>query len=220
MAEISAQMVKELRDRTGAGMMDCKKALGESAGDLDKAIEILRMKGLKDVEKRAGKVASEGTVFSYIHAGGRIGTIIELNCETDFVARGNDFQDLAKAIAMHIAWAAPRYLNREEVPESVIESEKAIFRSQLSPQQEKVADKILVGKLDKFYQENCLLEQVDVRDSNAKKAIGDLISDLSAKIGEKVTLRRFVRFELGEGIEKKQTDYAKEVAEAAASVTR
>ncbi len=214
MAEISAQLVKELRDKTGAGMMDCKKALAESGGDSEKAIEVLRKKGLKDVDKRAGKVAAEGVVYSYIHTGGRIGVMLELNSETDFVARGDDFTTLAKDIAMHIAWANPRFLSREEVPAKVIESEKDIYLSQLKPEQQKMADKILPGKLEKFYEDACLLEQFDARDPASKKRIKDLIDTLSAKIGEKIVLRRFVRFEVGEGIEKVQTDYRAEVAAA------
>lgn len=218
MAEITAQMVRELREATGAGMMDCKKALAETGGNQEQAIEFLRKKGLKSVEKRSGKVAAEGTIYSYIHSGGRIGVMLELNCETDFVARGDEFQALAKDIAMHIAWANPAYLSREEVPAEVIEKEKEIFRSQLSPQQEKVADKILAGKLEKFYEQTCLLEQLDAKDPQSKKRIADLINDLSAKIGEKIVLRRFMRYELGAGIERVQEDYAAEVAAAAASV--
>jgi elongation factor Ts len=203
---------------TGAGMMDCKKALGETAGDLDKAVDFLRKKGLKNLEKRAGKVAAEGMVFSYIHPGNRIGVMLELNSETDFVARSEDFEALAKALAMHVAWSAPKYVRREEVPAEVIESEKEIYRAQLNPGQEKVADKIISGKLDKFFETVCLLEQFDAKDPTAKKRIGDLIQDLSSKVGEKIVLRRFSRYEVGEGIEKTQSDYAAEVAAAAASV--
>lgn len=218
MTQVSAQLVKELRDMTGAGMMDCKKALGETAGDLDKAVDFLRKKGLKNLEKRAGKVAAEGMVFSYIHPGNRIGVMLELNSETDFVARSEDFEALAKALAMHVAWSAPKYVRREEVPAEVIESEKEIYRAQLNPGQEKVADKIISGKLDKFFETVCLLEQFDAKDPTAKKRIGDLIQDLSSKVGEKIVLRRFSRYEVGEGIEKTQSDYAAEVAAAAASV--
>ncbi len=217
MAEVTAQMVKELREMTGAGMMDCKTALAEAAGDSEKAIEVLRKKGLKSVSKRADKVAAEGTVFSYIHPGSRIGVMLEMNCETDFVGRGDDFQGLAREVAMHIAWSKPRFLRREEVPAEIIAQEQDIFRSQLQPNQEKMADKIITGKVDKFFQENCLLEQLDARDTDGKKTIQDRLNDLSAKIGEKVVLRRFVRFEVGEGIEKVVTDYAAEV-EAAARV--
>lgn len=218
MTQVSAQLVKELRDMTGAGMMDCKKALGETEGDLDKAVDFLRKKGLKNLEKRAAKVAAEGMVFSYIHPGNRVGVMLELNSETDFVARSEDFEALAKALAMHVAWSAPKYVGREDVPAEVIESEKAIYRAQLSPGQEKVADKIISGKLDKFFETVCMLEQFDAKDPTAKKRIGDLIQDLSAKVGEKIVLRRFSRYEVGEGIEKAQSDYAAEVAAAAASV--
>lgn len=214
MAEISAQQVKELREITGAGMMDCKAALKDAAGDMEKAIDVLRQRGLKNVGKRSDKVASEGTIYSYIHGNGRIGVILELNCETDFVARGEDFQGLAKTIAMHIAWAAPRHVAREEVPADVIEREKAVYLGQLNPGQEKVAEKIIAGKLEKFYQDVCLLEQLDAKDAAAKKSIQDLINDLSAKLGEKISLRRFQRYEVGEGIEKVKTDYAAEVAAA------
>ncbi len=217
MAEITAQLVRELREKTGAGMMDCKQALTEASGDMEKAIDVLRKKGLKNVSKRAEKVAAEGVVFCYTHPGSRVAVMLELNCETDFVGRGDDFKNLAKDVAMHIAWSAPRFVRREEVSADVLEREKEIFRSQLQPNQEKMAEKIIAGKLDKFYQEACLLEQLDARDSSAKKTIGDLINDLSAKVGEKVILRRFSRFEVGEGIEKQEVDYRAEV-EAAARV--
>lgn len=212
---VSAQTVKELRDKTGAGMMDCKKALAECAGDMEKAIDFLRKKGLKDIGKRSGKVAAEGIVYSYIHGGGRIGVMLELNCETDFVSRGDDFQNLAKMIAMHVAWANPRFISREDVTADVIEREKDIFRAQLKPGQEQMAEKILTGRLDKFFQENCLLEQLDAKDANAKKRIGDLVNEVSAKVGEKITLRRMSRYEVGEGIEKVVANYAEEVAAAA-----
>ena len=214
MAEISSSQVKELREITGAGMMDCKKALEETSGDVEKATDFLRKKGLKSVEKRAGKVAAEGLIFSYIHPGSRIGVILELNCETDFVARGDDFLQLAKDIGMHIAWAKPLYVSREEVPEDAMKREEEIFRSQLKPEQEKMADKILQGKLEKFYEETCLLDQLDVRESAGKKRIRDVVSELSAKIGEKIVIRRFSRLELGEGIQKESVDFAEEVKAA------
>jgi elongation factor Ts len=214
MAEISAEMVRKLRDKTGAGMMDCKKALAEVGGDEEKAIEFLRKKGLKDVSKRAERVAAEGLIFCYTHPGSRVGVMVELNCETDFVGRGDDMKNAAKEIAMHIAWAAPRYVSRDDVPANVIEKEKEIMFSQLNPEQQKMADKILVGKIEKFYEENCLLEQVDARDSSGKKKMIDVLNDISLKVGEKVVLRRFSRYEVGEGIEKKVVDYAKEVEEA------
>ena len=215
MAEITAELVKSLREMTGAGMMDCKKALAESSGDLERAVESLRKKGLKDVGKRAGKVAAEGVIFSYIHGNGRIGVLLELNSETDFVARGADFQAVAQAIGMHIAWANPRYLSREEIPQADSDREAEIFRAQLKPEQSKMADKIISGKLEKFYAENCLLEQLDAREPEVKKSIGDLINELSAKVGEKIVLRRYVRFELGEGIAKSTSNFAEEVAAAA-----
>lgn len=218
MAEISAQMVKDLREKTGAGMMDCKQALAETSGDLEKAIDFLRKKGLKSVSKRADKVTAEGTVLSYIHPGARVGVLLELNCETDFVARGDDFQALARDIAMHIAWSNPKFLSRESVTSEVIAREQEVYRSQLQPNQEKMAEKILAGKLEKFYQESCLLEQLDAKDSSGKKTIQDIMNDVSAKVGEKVVLRRFVRYEVGEGIEKAVVDYQAEVAAAAASV--
>ena len=215
MAEVTSEMVKTLRERSSAGMMDCKKALAESGGDMEKAIDVLRKKGLKDVSKRAGRVAREGTVLSYIHGNGRIGVMVELNCETDFVARNEDFTALAQAIAMHIAWANPRYLERAEVPAADLEREKDIYRSQLKPGQEAMAEKILAGKLEKFYADNCLVEQLDARNPDAKKTLADLIQDVSAKLGEKIVLRRFIRFELGEGIEKQESDFAAEVAAVA-----
>ncbi len=215
MAAVSAQQVKELREKTGAGMMDCKSALSETSGDMDKAIEFLRKKGLKKVEKRAGKVAAEGSIISYIHGGGRIGVVLELNCETDFVGKGEDFLELGREIAMHIAWSNPRFVSADEVTEAELEKEKEVLRAQLKPEQEKMADKIIEGKISKFYTEVCLLEQLDAKDPSAKKTIGDIINDFSVKVGEKITVRRFSRFEVGEGIEKEEVDYAAEVAQAA-----
>ena len=206
MTEISAQLVKDLRTQTGAGMMDCKEALKESGGDVEKAISVLRKKGLKNVGKRAAKVAAEGLVYAYIHAGGKIGVMLELNSETDFVARGEDFSDLAKAISMHIAWANPSWVSRGEVPAAVLEQEQEIIRAQLKPEQAKMADKIISGKLEKFYEDNCLVDQFDARDPNAKKRIGDLVNELSAKVGEKIVLRRFQRFVVGEGLESPDKD--------------
>lgn len=216
MSQITAQLVKELREKTGAGMMDCKKALQETNANIEEAIQYLRKKGLKSVEKRAGRVAAEGTVYSYIHAGGRIGVMLELNSETDFVARSEDFLDLAKELAMHIAWSNPRYVSREEVPESELEKERDVYRSQLKPEQEKMADKILAGKLEKFYGSVCLLEQLDAKDPTSKKTFQDIINEVSSKVGEKIQVRRFSRFEVGEGIEKEEVDYAAEVAAVAA----
>ena len=215
MSAVSAQQVKELREKTGAGMMDCKAALSESEGNLEKAVEFLRKKGLKNVEKRSGKVAAEGSVISYIHAGGRIGVVLELNCETDFVGKGDDFLALGKEIAMHIAWSNPRYLSPEDITPAELEKEKEVLRAQLKPEQEKMAEKIIEGKLSKFFSEVCLLEQLDAKDPASKKKIGDIINDLSVKVGEKITVRRFARYEVGEGIEKAEVDYAAEVAQAA-----
>jgi elongation factor Ts len=214
MAEISAELVKQLREKTGAGMMDCKVALKEANGDMEGAIEVLRKKGLKDVGKRAGKTAAEGTIGVYIHAGGQVVAIVELNCETDFVARGDEFQETARNVALHVAASKPKFITREEVPASMIEKEKEIFLDQLNDAQKKNADKILEGKLSKFYEEICLLDQPYVKDDSGKLTIRALIESLSVKCGEKVVIRRFERFEVGEGIEKVQTNLAAEVAAA------
>jgi elongation factor Ts len=211
MSQISAELVRTLRDRTGAGMMDCKKALTEANGDIEAAQDALRKKGLKTAEKRAGKVAAEGTVLCYTHPGNRIGVIVELNCETDFVARNPEFESLAKDLAMHIAWAKPKYVSREEVSQEDIDRETEVFKGQLKPEQEKMADKILPGKLEKYFEEICLVDQVDVRDPSGKKKIGQLLTELTAKMGEKIVCRRFSRFELGEGIVKESVDFAEEV---------
>lgn len=218
MSDVSAQTVKQLREQTGAGMMDCKKALQEVGGDIEKAVDVLRKKGLKSAAKRAGKVAAEGVIGNYVHTGGKISVLVEVNCETDFVARGDDFQGLAKKLAMHIAWAKPTYVSREEVPESAIAREKEVLSAQLKPEQQKMADKILQGKLGKFYEEHCLLEQVDALEEGAKKKFAEVITELSAKIGEKISVRRFVRLEVGEGIEKQESNFAEEVAAAVQGV--
>lgn len=215
MSDISSEMVKELRNRTGAGMMDCKAALKEANGSLDAAIEVLRKKGLKNIGKRAGKVASEGTIGTYIHAGDQVAVVVELNSETDFVARSEDFKQLAKDIALHIAAMKPVYPNIEDVPAAVIEKEKEIALAQLNENQRKNADKILPGKLEKFYEDTVLLKQAFVRDDSGKKTIKDLIEELSMKVGEKIVVRRFVRFEVGEGIEKAEANFAAEVAQMA-----
>ncbi len=211
MAEVSATMVKELREKTGAGMMDCKKALAESGGDFAKAEEWLRKKGISRAEGKASRVAAEGMIGTYIH-GGRIGVIVEVNCETDFVARNTDFQDLVKDVAMQIAAAGPKYVRREEVPTEQLEKEKEIQRALLKQQNKPEAmwDKILVGKVEKYYEGVCLVDQLWVKDD--KKKVGEMITERSAKIGEKVSVRRFVRYEVGEGIEKKKEDLAAEVA--------
>lgn len=211
MANITAAMVKELREKTGAGMMDCKKALTEKNGNMEEAIAYLREKGLSAAEKKAGRIAAEGLVESYIHSGGRIGVLVEVNCETDFVAKTAEFQEFVKDIAMHIAAANPEYVSREEVPASVIESEKAIYRAAAlnEGRPEKVIDKIVEGRLDKFFSEVCLLEQAFVK--NPDITVGQLVTDKIATIGENINIRRFVRFERGEGLEKRQDDFAAEV---------
>jgi elongation factor Ts len=209
---ISAEDVRNLREKTGAGMMDCKKALTEAGGDMDKAIEVLRKMGLKDVSKRAGKVAAEGTIGVYTHAGEQIGVMVELNCETDFVARGEEFKDTARGIAMHIAAMNPNYLSETQVPESIIAKEREILMETLNDKQKEMADKILPGKLKKFYEDNCLLNQIFIKDDSGTKTIQAIIDDLSAKVGEKVTLRRYIRFEVGEGIEKTSSNYLQEIA--------
>ncbi|QSZ28241.1 translation elongation factor Ts [Aceticella autotrophica] len=198
---ITAQQVKELRERTGAGMMDCKKALVDSNGDIEKAIDILREKGLASAAKKAGRVAKEGLVDSYIHGGGRIGVLVEVNCETDFVANTDDFKNFVKEICMQIAAANPRYITREDVPQNVIEKEKEILKAQSlnEGKPEKVLEKIIEGRLEKFYKENCLLEQIYIRDN--EKTVKDYLNEKIAKLGENIIIRRFVRYERGEGIE-------------------
>jgi elongation factor Ts len=212
MAEISSEMVKQLRQQTGAGMMDCKAALKESGGSIEGAIDILRKKGLKDVGKRAGKVAAEGTIGVYVHPGDQVVSVVELNCETDFVARGTEFKEAARGIAMHIAAMRPLYLSREEVSEDVINKEREIFLEQLTDAQRQNADKILPGKIEKFYEEQVLLDQKYVKDEGGKKSIGNILDELSMKVGEKVVIRRFQRFEVGEGIEKRASNLADDVA--------
>ena len=215
MAEVSASVVKELREKTGAGMMDCKKALTEAGGDFAKAEEVLRKKGLAAAAKKSSRAATEGAVASYIHMGGKIGVLVEVNCETDFVARTDGFQALVKDLAMHIAAAAPQYVRREEVPAALLEKEMDIARFQAREQKkpEAIIDKIAQGKVEKFYKEVVLMEQAFVKDD--KKSIGDVITDAVAKIGENIQVRRFARFVLGEGLEKKQENLADEVAKAA-----
>jgi elongation factor Ts len=210
--QVTAQLVKELRDRTGAGMMDCKAALADAQGDLEKAVDVLRKKGLAAAAKKAGRVAADGMVASYIHAGGKLGVLLEVNCETDFVARTEDFQDLAKDIAMHVAAAEPRWVRREEVPADVLDRERAIFREQAaaSGKPANVVEKIVDGKLEKFYAESCLLEQAFVK--NPDQTVAQLVQEKVAKIGENIQVRRFARFKLGEGIEKRSGDLAAEVA--------
>ncbi len=196
--QISASQVKELREKTGAGMMDCKKALMECDGDAEKAIKYLREKGIADAAKRAGRAAKEGVVYSYIHPGNRIGVLVEVNCETDFVARNEQFQQFAKDISMHIAASSPRYIQRDEVPESEINAEREVLVNQAkeSGKPEKVIDKIVEGRLDKFFGQICLLEQPFIKDPNL--SVEDLLKETIGKIGENIVIRRFARYQLGE----------------------
>lgn len=195
MTVISADMVRELREKTGAGMMECKKALSECNGDFEKAHTILRQKGLASATKKAGRTASEGIIGSYIHMD-RIGVMVEVNCETDFVARTDDFRNLVKDIAMQIAAKNPLFVSKEEVPDTVVESEREIYRSQVVEKPPQVADKIIEGKLEKFFNETCLLEQPFIRDENLK--VKDLVVEKIAKMGENIVVKRFARFQVGE----------------------
>jgi len=198
MADISATMVKQLREKTGAGIMDCKEALTASAGDIDNAVDFLRKKGLATAQKRAGRAMMEGTIQPYIHLGGKLGVLVEVNCETDFVAKTDDFKELAKNIAMHIAASNPLGVSPENVPAEIIDKEKEIYRAQAlqTGKPEKMIDKIVEGKLTKFFKENCLLNQAYVR--NPDISVTDLLNESIAKIGENITIKRFVRFQVGE----------------------
>jgi elongation factor Ts len=198
---ITAELVKQLRDKTGAGMMDCKAALTESGGDLEKAVEILRKKGMATAAKRAGRATKDGMIGHYIHMGGKVGVLVEVNCETDFVARTDDFQALVKEIAMHVAAADPRFVSRDQVPGTELEKEKEIYRAQCtgSGKPAQVIDKIVEGKLGSFYSQICLLEQPSVRDPNV--TIEQMLQAATAKTGENITISRFVRFKLGEHAE-------------------
>jgi elongation factor Ts len=197
--EVSAAAVKNLREKTGAGMMDCKKALAESGGDLDKAVDYLRQKGLAAASKKASRTASDGAIGAYVHPGGKIGVLVELNCETDFVARTPEFQNLLKDIAMQIAAANPRYIRPEEVPTGDLEKEREIYRRQAleSGKPEKVVDKIVGGKIDRFYSEVCLLEQSFIK--NPDRKVSEILSDAVARLGENIQVKRFSRYQLGEG---------------------
>ncbi|GAE87489.1 translation elongation factor Ts [Acetivibrio straminisolvens] len=208
---ITAEMVKELRERTGAGMMDCKKALADANGNMEKAIELLREKGLAAAAKKAGRIAAEGLVDAYIHGDGRIGVLVEVNIETDFAAKNEDFKAFVKDIAMHIAASKPEYISRDEVPAEKVEKEKEILRAQAlnEGKPEKIVDKMVEGRIDKFYKEICLLEQPFIKDPD--KTIQQLLTEKIALIGENINIRRFVRFERGEGIEKKEENFAEEV---------
>lgn len=211
MPQITSQMVKELRERTQAGMMDCKRALEATGGDMEKAIDYLREKGLAAAAKKAGRIAAEGLVDAYIHGDGRIGVLIEVNCETDFVAKTDEFRELVRDLAMQVAAMGAEYVDRSEVPQEVIEREREINR-QIALNEgkpEHIVDKIVDGRLEKFYQQVCLLEQPFVRDGD--KTVQDLINEKIASMGENIRVRRFVRFERGEGIEKRVEDFAAEV---------
>ncbi|MDD7446086.1 MAG: translation elongation factor Ts [Clostridiales bacterium] len=210
--EVTAAMVKELRERTGAGMLDCKKMLVEANGDMDKAIDLLREKGLAAAAKKAGRIAAEGLVESYIHMGGKIGVLVEVNCETDFVANTDRFKALCHDVAMHIAAAKPEFLDKADVPTDNLEKEKEVLRAQAlnEGKPEKIVERMVEGRIEKYYKEVCLMEQPFVKDPD--KTIRDLISEATVAIGEKISIRRFVRYERGEGIEKRKDDFAAEIA--------
>jgi elongation factor Ts len=208
---ISANDVKSLRERTGAGMMDCKNALTEANGDVEKAIEILREKGLASAAKKAGRIAAEGIVESYIHMGGRIGVLVEVNCETDFVAKTDQFRAFVKDVALQIAASNPQYVRREEVPLEIIMKEKEILRAQAlnEGKPEKIVDRMVEGRVEKFFKENCLLDQAFIRDT--EKNVEMYQNETIAALGEKVSVRRFTRYEMGEGLQKREDDFVSEV---------
>jgi elongation factor Ts len=216
MAEITGAAVKALREKTGAGMMECKKALTEADGNEEQAVEILRKRGMATAGKKAGRVAAEGAVGSYIHMGGKVGVLVEVNCETDFVARTEEFQALVKDIAMHVAAAEPRYVSREEVPADILDKEREITRAQIANdpknanKPEQVVAKIVEGRLNKFYEEAVLVDQPFVKDP--AKTINELLTEKIAKTGERITVRRFARYKMGEGLAKREDDFASEVA--------
>ena len=209
---ISASLVKELRERTGAGMMDCKKALQETEGNLDKAAEHLRKKGLAEAAKKAGRIASEGAIHAYIHGGGRIGVLLEVNCETDFVARTDQFKEFVNNLALHIAASNPRWLDFETVPTEDIENERRFLAEQAaeSGKPPQVVEKMVQGRLGKFLKENCLLDQPYVKDPDL--TVGSYVKKMVAELGENIRVRRYVRYHLGEGLEKRQDDFAAEVS--------
>lgn len=215
MAEISIALIKELREKTGAGMMDCKKALVESNGDVEKAIAWLREKGIASAEKKSGRIAAEGIVESYIHGNGRVGVLVEVNVETDFASGNTEFKEFVKDVAMQIAAMNPKWINKDEVPEEALEKEREIVRNQAlnEGKPEKIVDKIVEGRMSKFYSEHCLLEQQFVKDDS--KTMQELLTDKIVRIGENISIRRFTRYEMGEGIEKKEDNFAEEVAAAA-----
>lgn len=215
MAEVTAGAVKSLREKTGAGMMECKNALTEAGGNEDQAVEILRKRGLASARKKEGRIAAEGAVGSYIHMGGKVGVLVEVNCETDFVARSEEFQQLVKDVAMHIAAAEPRYVSRAEVPAGALDKEREIARAQArndpknANKPDQVIDKIVEGRLNKFYEEAVLLDQPFVKDP--AKTVGDLVTEKVATIKENITIRRFTRYKMGEGLEKRADDFSSEV---------
>jgi elongation factor Ts len=210
---VNAQQIKELREKTGAGMLDCKNALTESRGDMEQAVVVLRKKGLASARKKASRVAAEGMIGHYIHGGGTIGVLVEVNCETDFAGRSDDFRELVRNIAMHIAAQNPAYVRREEVPGDIVAREREIYRDQAraSGKPDNIVDKIADGKLDAFFKGSCLYEQPFVKEPSI--SVGDLIQNLAIKIRENLQVRRFVRFQTGEGIEKRVSDLASEVRE-------
>jgi elongation factor Ts len=216
MADITAAAVKQLRDKTGAGMMECKNALDEAEGNQERAVDILRKRGLASAKKREGRIAAEGIVGSYIHMGGKVGVLVEVNCETDFVARGDEFQQLVKDIAMHVAAAEPRYVSRADVAAADLEKEREIARAQAkndpknANKPDQVIDKIVEGRLNKFYEESVLLDQPFVKDP--AKTVAELVTEKVAKTGEKITIRRFTRYKMGEGLERRDEDFGSEVA--------
>ena len=221
MADISAAAVKALREKTGAGMMECKKALIEAGGNEERANEILRERGLASAKKKEGRVAAEGVVGSYIHMGGKVGVLVEVNCETDFVARGDEFQQLVKDTAMHIAAAEPRYVSRDQVASDVLDKEQEIARAQAkndpknANKPDQVIDRIIEGRLNKFYEEFVLLDQPFIKDP--AKTVGELITEKIAKTGEKITVRRFARYKMGEGLARREDDFGDEVAKLTGS---
>jgi len=216
MAEITAAAVKQLREKTGAGMMECKNALVEAEGNEEKAVNLLRERGLASAKKREGRIAAEGIVGSYIHMGGKVGVLVELNCETDFVARGEEFQQLVKDIAMHVAAAEPRYVTRADVPAEVLDKEREIARAQamndpkMANKPDQVIEKIVEGRLNKFYEESVLVDQPFVK--APEKTIGELVTEKTAKTGERIAVRRFTRYKMGEGLERRADDFGNEVA--------
>ena len=219
MADITPANIKALREKTGAGMMECKKALTEAAGNEERAIEILRERGLASAKKKEGRVAAEGVVGSYIHMGGKVGVLVEVNCETDFVSRGEEFQQLVKDVAMHIAAAEPRYVGREDVTSETLDKERDIAKAQAkndpknANKPDQVIDRIVEGRLNKFYEEVVLLDQPFIKDP--AKTVGELVTEKIAKTGEKITIRRFARYKMGEGLAKRDDDFGDEVAKLA-----